>query len=74
MIGRAGRTLTLLMAGTLVLGACAQGAASPAASGPGASGPAASGTACAAGAASGTQIPEIEEGQVQRRDGPHRTT
>ena len=33
MIGGAARSLTLLMAGALVLGGCAQGAASPAASG-----------------------------------------
>ena len=59
MIGRTGRTLTLLMAGTLALGACTQGAASPAAS-PGSS-PAAS--TCSAGAAAGTQIPEIEDGK-----------
>ncbi len=56
MIGGAARSLTLLMAGALVLGGCAQGAASPAASG-------AAGNACAAGAASGTQIPEIEAGK-----------
>ena len=56
MIGGAARSLTLLMAGALMLGGCAQGAASPAASG-------AAGNACAAGAASGTQIPEIEAGK-----------
>ncbi|HYO44133.1 MAG TPA: BMP family ABC transporter substrate-binding protein, partial [Candidatus Limnocylindrales bacterium] len=63
MVGRTGRILALLMAGSLALGACGQAASSPAASGPAASGPAASATGCVSGAASGTQIPEIVEGK-----------
>jgi basic membrane protein A and related proteins len=63
MVGRRGRVLALLTAGSLVLGACGQAASSPAASSPAASVPAASATACNAGAASGTQIPEIEAGK-----------
>lgn len=58
MVGRT-RILTLLMAGSLVVGACGSSAASPAASTPAASGA----TGCTAGAASGTQIPEIEAGK-----------
>src|SRR5512141_2932927 len=61
MVGRT-RILTLLMAGSLVVAACG-GSAAPAASSPAASGAAASATACTAGAASGTQIPEIEAGK-----------
>jgi basic membrane protein A and related proteins len=63
MVGRRGRVLALLTAGSLVLGACGQAASSPAASSPAASVPAASATTCNAGAASGTQIPEIEAGK-----------
>ncbi|HEY6570372.1 MAG TPA: BMP family ABC transporter substrate-binding protein [Candidatus Limnocylindrales bacterium] len=59
MIGRTGRTLTLLFASALVVGACnSSGSASPAASA-GSS----AGASCAAGAAAGTQIPEIEAGK-----------
>ena len=61
MSGRTGRTLTLLMAGALALGACQPGAASPGASTPAGASEGASG--CTAGAAAGTQIPEIEEGK-----------
>ena len=57
MVGRT-RILTLLMAGSLVVAACGSSAASPTASGP-----AASATGCTAGAASGTQIPEVEAGK-----------
>ncbi|MDP2349812.1 MAG: BMP family ABC transporter substrate-binding protein [Chloroflexota bacterium] len=53
MDGRTGRVLALLMTGSLVLGGCSQAAPSPAASS----------TGCAAGAASGTQIPETEAGK-----------
>ena len=78
MVGRTGRFLTLLMAGSLALSACSQAASSPAASAaapsaPAASAPAASGaaasstaaaaTGCTAGSAAGTQIPEIETGK-----------
>jgi basic membrane protein A len=51
MISRSARLLALLMVGSLALGACGQGGASPSAEG------------CTAGAASGTQIPETEEGK-----------
>ena len=60
MIGRTGRTLTLLMAGALALGACTPG---------GRDAPrrrrarARRRPSCSAGAAAGTQIPEIEEGK-----------
>ena len=37
MVGRTGRVLTLLMAGSLVVGGCSQAASSPAASSPAAS-------------------------------------
>jgi len=59
MIGRTGRRLTLLMAGALALGACTPGAASPAPS----AGASAEASGCEAGAAAGTQIPEIVEGK-----------
>ena len=63
MVGRTTRLLTLLMAGTLLVSACSGSSGSAAPSGAaGSAGPAASGgTAadCQAGAASGTQIPEI---------------
>jgi basic membrane protein A len=58
MVGRT-RILTLFMAGSLVVAACGSSAASPAASAPAGSGA----TGCTAGAASGTQIPEIESGK-----------
>ena len=58
MVGRTGRVLTLLMAGSLVLGGCSQAASSPAASEA-----ASSATGCVAGAAAGTQIPEAMEGK-----------
>ena len=58
MVGRHGRVVALLMAGSLALGACSQAASSPAASAA-----AASGSGCTAGAAAGTQIPEIEAGK-----------
>ena len=61
MVGRTGRVLTLLMAGSLVLGGCSQAASSPAASEAAASEAAATG--CVAGAAAGTQIPETVEGK-----------
>jgi basic membrane protein A len=51
MISRSARLLALLMVGSLALGACGQAGASPSAEG------------CTAGAASGTQIPETEEGK-----------
>ena len=54
MISRVGRLLVMLTVGSLVLGACS-GGASPA--------PSDGETGCTAGAASGTQIPEIEEGK-----------
>jgi len=63
MVGRTGRVLTLLMAGSLVVGGCSQAASSPAASSPAASEAAASATGCVAGAAAGTQIPEAVEGK-----------
>ena len=67
MVGLTGRVLALMMAGSLVLGACSGAATSPAASGAAASGAAPSGsaaaTSCTAGAAAGTQIPEIEAGK-----------
>lgn len=59
MIGRMGRTLTLLAAGALLLGACNAGTASPAAS----TGSSPAAADCSAGAAAGTQIPEIEAGK-----------
>jgi basic membrane protein A len=78
MVSRTGRVLALLMTGSLVLGGCSQAASSPAASEAAASAPAASAPAaseaaasapaasasgCTAGAAAGTQIPEVEEGK-----------
>jgi basic membrane protein A len=53
MISRLGRFLAVLMVASLALGACSQASSSPAASA----------TGCTAGAASGTQIPEVEEGK-----------
>jgi basic membrane protein A and related proteins len=65
MVGLNKRVLAALVAGSLVLGACSQAASSPAASGAAASGAPASGaaTGCTAGAAAGTQIPEVEAGK-----------
>jgi basic membrane protein A len=53
MYRRPGAWLALLMVGSLALGGCSSAASSPAASA----------TGCTAGAASGTQIPEVEEGK-----------
>ena len=61
MIGRMGRTVTLLFASALALGACnSSGTASPAASAGSSSGAA----GCTASAASGAQIPEVEAGKL----------
>ena len=65
MVGRTTRLLTLVMAGALLVGACSGSSSnSPAASSGAASGaPSAASADCQAGAASGTQIPEIVAGK-----------
>ena len=60
MVGRTTRLLTLVMAGALLVGACSGSSSSPAPSAAASSGAAAD---CQAGAASGTQIPEIVAGK-----------
>ena len=59
MVGGRTRILALLVAGVAVMGGCSSSAPSPAASDAAASGA----TSCTAGAAAGTQIPEVEEGK-----------
>jgi len=68
MVGRTTRLLTLVMAGALLVSACSGASSSPAASsgaGSSAGAAASSGASadCQAGAASGTQIPEIVAGK-----------
>jgi basic membrane protein A len=62
MASRLGKPLSLLAAGMLVVSACSSGGASPSPAAPGASA-APSSAACEAGAAAGTQIPDIVAGQ-----------
>ena len=59
MVGARTRILALLVAGVAVLSGCSSSTSSPAASDAAASGD----TGCTAGAAAGTQIPEVEEGK-----------